>query len=247
MKNKLFNKIAGWFGYKIIEKKLHKNNRLIDRFSTLKTESLISTMFKKNLISKIVQIGANDGERFDLLKKILGRQNIKALLVEPINESFQKLKLKYADTENIFLENSAISVKNLHNEMYLLNPNFAKLYDDHVPGISSFNKSHLLKHGVKNKHIIKKKINSISVKNLLEKHDFLDLDLLYIDAEGYDGEILLDFFNFTNKKPIVIFEYIHISHNTFYKLLEILNKNGYKILRADENLVVINKEITLEL
>ena len=84
-------------------------------------------------------------------------------------------------------------------------------------------------------------------KNLLEKHDFLDLDLLYIDAEGYDGEILLDFFNFTNKKPIVIFEYIHISHNTFYKLLEILNKNGYKILRADENLVVINKEITLEL
>ena len=81
----------------------------------------------------------------------------------------------------------------------------------------------------------------------LEKHDFLDLDLLYIDAEGYDGEILLDFFNFTNKKPIVIFEYIHISHNTFCKLLEIFNKNGYKILRADENLVVINKEITLEL
>ena len=81
MKNKLFNKIAGWFGYKIIEKKLHKNNRLIDRFSTLKTESLISTMFKKNLISKIVQIGANDGERFDVLKNFLGRQNIKELLV----------------------------------------------------------------------------------------------------------------------------------------------------------------------
>ena len=71
MKNKLFNKIAGWFGYKIIEKKLHKNNRLIDRFSTLKTESLISTMFKKNLISKIVQIGANDGERFDVWIMIL--------------------------------------------------------------------------------------------------------------------------------------------------------------------------------
>lgn len=247
MKNKLLNKIAGWFGYKIIEKKLYKNNRLIDRFSPIKTESLISIMCRKNLITRVVQIGANDGERFDVLKKFILTQNIKALLVEPINEPFQKLKLKYANSENILLENSAISVKNLHNEMYLLNPNFAKFYDSHIPGISSFKKSHLLKHGVKNKHIIKRKINSISIKNLLEKHNFLDLDLLYIDAEGYDAEILLDFFKSTNKKPIVIFEYIHIGHDTFYKLLEILNKNGYKILRADENLVVINKEITLEL
>ena len=82
-----------------------------------------------------------------------------------------------------------------------------------------FDKNHLLKHGVKKKHIIKEKVNSINIKELLNKYNIKNLDLLYIDAEGYDGKIVIDFLMNTNLKPIIIFEYIHINNETFNTLL----------------------------
>ena len=61
-------------------------------------------------------------------------------------------------------------------------------YDDHVNGISSFDFKHLIKHGVKKKHIIKQKVNSITVNELLLKYKYDNFDLLFVDAEGYgDG------------------------------------------------------------
>ena len=68
-----------------------------------------------------------------------------------------------------------------------------KYYDDHINGLASFNKSHLIKHGVKNNHINKEQINSLSIKYLIKKHQIKNLDLLFIDAEGYDGKIVYYF------------------------------------------------------
>ena len=56
-----------------------------------------------------------------------------------------------------------------------------------------------------------------------------ELDLLYVDTEGYDGKIVIDFLMNTNLKPIIIFEYIHINNKTFNTLLLKLNDANYKI------------------
>ena len=37
-------------------------------------------------------------------------------------------------------------------------------------------------------YIEKLNINSISIKNLLNKYKLKSIDLLYVDAEGYDGK-----------------------------------------------------------
>ena len=104
--------------------------------------------------------------------------------------------------------------------MYKVNEKFLNYYGNHVPGITSFNKNHLLNHGVKKKHIIKEKVNSISIKNLIKKYGLKKLDLLYIDTEGYDGKIVLDFLKTKSLHPIIIFEFIHIENRIFKNVIK---------------------------
>lgn len=244
---KFIKKIISALGYKLIEKRLYKNSQFIEQFNAINTKEILSNLYKNNLINKLVQIGANDGVRFDILRSFLIEFNTNALLVEPIPEYFEKLKNNYKDKKNIVFENSAISINGEHNIMYKVNEKFYKFYSEHIYGISSFNKNHLIKHGVHNKHIITTKINTINIEELLKKHNFLDLDLLYIDAEGYDGEIILELMKKVNIKPLIIFEYIHIDYVIFEEVIQILDQKNYKIIKCNENIVAINKEIKVDL
>ena len=46
--------------------------------------------------------------------------------------------------------------------------------------------------------------------DLLKKYSINQLDLLVIDAEGYDGDIVIDFLSTITLRPLIIFEYIFI-------------------------------------
>lgn len=235
MNIKILKKIVGIFGFKLVEKKLFKNNRLLSDYSFLSTKKILTELFNQKKINSIVQIGANDGVRFDELDEFINEYKIQSLLVEPIKSNFEKLKIKYYDVDFVKLENSAILINEQVSYLYKVDNNHLIHYDNHIPGITSFDKNHLLKHGVKKKHIIKEKVNSINIKELLNKYNIKNLDLLYIDAEGYDGKIVIDFLMNTNLKPIIIFEYIHINNETFNTLLLKLNEANYKIFSINEN------------
>ena len=195
MSKKIFKKIVGLLGYKLVEKNLIKNRRFVNSKSFLNLNFILKKVFKDHKINCLIQIGANDGQRFDELNKFIKEHKIKSILVEPIIEYFEDLKKNYQNFENVHFENSAITVDNEEKEIFLVNKKNLENYDEHVRGISSFNKDHLIKHGVKSNHVIKKKINCISISNLLKKYNISNLDLLFIDAEGYDGDILIDFLN----------------------------------------------------
>ena len=106
MKNKLLKKICGIFGYRLLDKKTFKNNRIIAQNSSLKIKKLLEFYFSKNKINNIVQIGANDGLSFDELNYFIKKYKTKSLLVEPILENFKKLKQNYIDNEFVTFENS---------------------------------------------------------------------------------------------------------------------------------------------
>lgn len=247
MNNKILKKICGLFGYRLVDKKFFKNNRLISSHSALSIKKILSELFKQNLINSIVQIGANDGVRFDDLNEFINKYRVKSLLVEPIKSNFEKLKSKYNNLNFVKLENSAILMDKKNSFLFKVDEKFLSYYGAHIPGITSFNKQHLIKHGVKNKHIIKEIINSTTIKELLNKHNIIDLDLFYVDTEGYDGKIVIDFLSSTNLKPVIIFEFIHIDNDVFEDLLFRLSKNGYKTFSLKENAICFpdTKKISL--
>ena len=63
-----------------------------------------------------------------------------------------------------------------------------------------------------------------------------------VDTEGYDGEIVIDFFFFFNLRPIIIFEYIHINHKILKNLLEKLTLKKFNFYKIDENIICFPDE-----
>ena len=241
MKNKILKKIIGIFGYRLIEKRLFKNNRALSKHTSFDIKKILEAIFADNKIEELIQIGANDGVSFDELNFFIKKYKTKSLLVEPIKNNFNLLKENYKDSNNISFENSAISINNEISYLYKVNPKYIHKYGSHIPAIPSFNKNHLINHGVKNKHIVLEKVVSLSILDLINKHKFNTLDLLFIDCEGYDGKIVLDFLSTVEMSPIIIFEFVHIDNEFFEKVLNKLLDKNYLFISVDENVVCYPK------
>ena len=237
MHYKFLKKIINALGYKLVDKNLIKNDRLLSKYSYLTINNILSKLFSHNKINSVIQIGSNDGERFDNLNYFIKKFRPMSILVEPIKSNFENLRKNYSNQENLFFENLAVSVDDKINHLFKVKEDKLYLYDDHIVGVTSFKKEHLVKHGVKNKHIVKEIVKTISINNLLKKYKLEKLDLLYIDTEGYDGEIVSDFINNSDLRSVIIFEYIHINNIILKNTLNQLIKKDYKLFKIEENIV----------
>jgi FkbM family methyltransferase len=247
MENKILKKIVNLFGYKLIEKKHVKNDRILSDKTVLNINAVLKSIFEKKNIKTIIQIGANDGLSFDELNYFIKKYKSKSILVEPIFEIFKKLQENYKEYQNIFFENSAITVDEDIKHLFKVNKKFLNKYGNHIPAISSFDKNHLIKHGVKSSHIIKENVKTLSIKDLIEKYQLEDLDLFFVDAEGYDGKIVFDLLVKSNLRPIIIFEYIHIENNFFKKLINLFKDKNFSYFNIGECLIVFPKEEKIEI
>ena len=243
---KIIKKLFGIFGFKLVSKNLIKNDRLLNKSDILSIDAVLSNLINQNKLNTLIQIGANDGLRFDNINKFIKKYQLKSILVEPIREYFEQLKVNYQNYDNIFFENVAICVNDEISYLYTVDKKFHDLYGEHIKGINSFNINHLLNHGVKKKHLIKESVKNISIIDLFKKYDF-KIDLLLIDAEGYDSLIVTDLLKNSNFRPIIIFEYIHTEFLDLDKLNILLYEKKYKLFRVEENLICIPKEIELKL
>ena len=54
---KIFKKIAGILGYKLVDKNLIKNERELANFSFYTIDKILETLFSKNLINTLIQVG----------------------------------------------------------------------------------------------------------------------------------------------------------------------------------------------
>ena len=243
---KFIKKIIGIFGFKLVSKNLVKINREISNNNHLSLDSILYSIFETKNITGIIQIGANDGIRFDNINRYIKKYKTKSILVEPIKEYFDQLKKNYKSYNNVFFENLAISVNNQINYLYKVKTNDLNKYDEHIKGISSYSLDHLIKHWVKKKHITKEKIESISITKLFQKYNF-DINFLFIDAEGYDADIVIDLLQNSNYRPIIIIEYVHIHLSSIKILNNLFKEKNYKYLKINENLICIPNEQSISL
>ena len=248
--SKILKKFCGIFGYKLLPKNYIKNKNYLSKFSSLNLEKIISNLVEKKIINSLIQIGANDGISHDHLHSAIKQFRLESLLLEPIKKYFLDLQNNYSNYDNVRFENSALSINNEILFLYKVNPEYFNKYGTLTRGISSFYKEHLLKHGIKKKHIIQEKVNQISFDELLKKYRINNFDLLLIDAEGYDCHIVNDFFLKVKKiRPIIIFEWSHIKNIDLKNTLDEIIKNNYSFFPIGDDIFCfpIEKNISLQL
>ncbi len=62
---------------------------------------------------------------------------------------------------------------------------------------------------------------------------------MFIDAEGYDVNIVYDFLINVDLKPIIIFEYIHADTKNLTNLMKLLEEKKYTHFAINENVLCI--------
>jgi len=185
---------------------------------------------------EFIQIGANDGRRFDPLHEFAVSPNfeLSGLAVEPVPRFFKALQRVYRNQPNIKPVNAAIHNEVKEATLYVV----GEAYESRVPewalGTASFNKNHVIKPQVPESYVEAIQVPCMPLGELMRQEGIAQIDLLQIDTEGYDGEIIRSI-DFETVRPAMI----HFEHGMadgvmsraeFDDLISLFNKHGYQVL-----------------
>ena len=182
----------------------------------------------------VVQIGANDGEMGDPIHDAIVHYGWRGVLVEPLPHLYTALANSYRDVPGISCERAAVGVEDGTATMYAVH---WKPGDPvWVIGLSSLRRDVVLE----SKELIpdiEQRIEEIEVPvmrlpTLLEKHGLTHVDVLQIDAEGYDYEILrqIDFSGPWAPRHL-IYEACHLGAD-LDSARALLREAGYRLVPA---------------
>ena len=216
---------------------------------------LLFALGKKDI--KIIQVGANDGKRSDPLyefnKKFYNK--VQYIGIEPQEEPFGKLKETYRGFKNFNFIKGAVGKGGIQ-EFYYFNDSFEKYCKKNnlsfSTGTNSLIKNNLTKRLIKHSlnpdlYISKFNIETYPLYDLIKKNNFSldnykDIDLLQVDAEGYDDEVIynsqIDFF----KPRYINFEHKNLDETKLNNLLKFLEQKSYVHIMYKKNdcLAVLN-------
>ena len=188
-----------------------------------------------------IQVGAFDGVTNDPLHEYVLRYHWSGIMIEPQTQAFQDLLVNYQDQPQLKFLNMAVSDHDGTIEMYTVKQGIESL-----PGwseqIATLQSDHILKHknGMPDYGISEGipqietymetiEVECITFETMLDRCDVKRLDLLQIDAEGYDYEIIKTI-NFDRIKPTILrYEHMHLQKSDQEECLDLLVSNGYRI------------------
>ena len=179
-----------------------------------------------------VQIGANDGMQQDPIRFVRERYAWSGLLVEPVPYVFERLKANWERVPGLTLDNVAVADRDGRLPFY--HP--AKATDPvAVPswydGLGSFSKENVLKHADLipdiAQRIVVTEVSCLTLESLCRKHGIAHIDVLHVDAEGYDDRIVQQI-DFARHRPrLLIYEHFHLDSATRTALQRRLEQHGY--------------------
>lgn len=179
-----------------------------------------------------VQIGSFDGLNNDPIHEFVVKNHWAGLLVEPVKESFDRLLDTYKNNELLKFENLANAEGEGHKQFWRLRES-AESADWHGQ-LSSFRRDVILTHANLipdiESRLVSEEVKCTSIKSLIRKHKIDRIDLLHIDAEGYDFEILKTFDFDLFRPAIVLYEHAHLSSVDKSQCSNYLKSKGYRLI-----------------
>lgn len=229
---------------KLLNRLLRPTGYRIERISRLQ-RGLEALAGRASRRFRFVQIGANDGVRFDGLYGFVTSHPSSGIVVEPLPDMFERLRANYADYPAIVPVNKGIHESARSAPLYRVAPSAMARYEGWASGIASFDREHLVRHGVSQQDIIEQSVACVPLMELLEETAMLDADLLQIDTEGYDSAILR-MLDLTRFRPALI-KYEHKTMTAAERQAHVnrLSQAGYQCAAEGTDTIAWRKDIGL--
>lgn len=179
-----------------------------------------------------LQIGACDGRYADPLYKYITQHHWAGAVVEPQRNAYKILCETYSNEHQLQFINAAVADTNGIKKIYRLACD-AKAFGGLGMALASFDRKVILSHQTVIPNIADlietESVKCITFDTLMGCLGFDHIDILQIDAEGYDANILktIDFEKFT--PTIIHFEHKHLRRKDFEDCIWLLVENGYHI------------------
>ena len=184
-----------------------------------------------------IEIGANDGEQHDHLRPFIGEREWSGVMVEPVPYVFDRLRRNYAGVPGVVLERAAIAGRDGELPFYHLReaaPSELETLPDFYDGIGSFSRDQLVAHAGSipdiESRIVRSEVECLTFESLCRKHEVERIDLLLIDAEGYDAEIIAGIDLDSRRPRLLVYEHYHLVPAERRGCREALEAAGYEIL-----------------
>jgi FkbM family methyltransferase len=176
-----------------------------------------------------LQIGAYDGVGDDDLRELIIEHRLRGVLLEPQPAAFAGLQATYHDQPQLTLLQAAIAEEVGTRELFTQR--------GEVSMAASFDRNHLRKHGVADDEIDSMPVACHTVESALAAAGLATVDLIQIDAEGYDYPIIRAI-DFTRIRPSILrFEYRHMSDQQSDDCLALLAGHGYQFLVEERDII----------
>lgn len=180
-----------------------------------------------------VQIGSCDGVANDPLHETVVSHHWPGVLVEPIPRLFEQLVGNYKDLPQLQFCNVAVANEVGTATMYAVKPQAGD--PEWVDQLASFDREVVLRHAYAlpnlEGRIFQISVESMPLGSLVARCNLSAIDLLHIDAEGFDDEIIGQVDMGASWAPrYVIFEQKHLDRDRWVRVREMLEGGGYRLV-----------------
>jgi FkbM family methyltransferase len=192
---------------------------------------VLGNELRKNPRLTFMQIGAFDGVGDDDLRDLVEAHTLRGVLVEPQPAAFARLQKTYRHQPQVTLLQAAIAECEGSRDL------FCKRGEASM--VASFDREHLRRHNIPDREIVTQTVACHTVESALSTAGLSHVDLLQIDAEGYDWAIIRSI-DFTRLRPRILrFEYRHMSPAEADECLAFLASHGYRFVIEKRDIIAL--------
>ena len=215
-------------------------------------QAKIKEIFKNHSKIFFIQVGSNDGITGDPIHNLIVENvNYSGIFIEPVNFCFKRLQENYKNVfkheTRLIFENIAIGLTKEKKSFYYLSEDSRQKLSGNLPNtydqLGSFDINHIIREFGDQviPYIIETEVDCLPLQAVLDKHNVEIIDLIHIDAEGFDFKILsqINFERYTPK--LILYEHIHLTEEEKEKASLLLEKYNYDLCKHGGDTLAIHK------
>lgn len=195
----------------------------------------------------ILQVGACDGANRDPIHHHVIKGSTRAILIEPNPFAYARLEETYAGLPNVTLIQTAIGERDGTANLYRVKKTdkMASQVDWNLL-FASFNREHLERHGIKPDQIEQITVPCRSLSSLVAELGLTKIDILQVDAEGFDAAVVRMALKLPTRPDCINFEHVHLRMADRQPIFDLLEAKGYLLSYDVWNILAVQKPLLEE-